>query len=128
MLFAIPVQLTPISVEWYVLIPILLCIECYSARQWRLYLTPNGIRYSRHFGCCCCCKPDHYYFPLDDIDDVLYTPRGNEVIICMEPMRAKMIVGKITPFFFIKGVENEKQFYQAVRRAMAAREREAQQL
>ena len=110
----------------FVLMPIALCIVCYSARRWRLYLTPNGIRYSHHIGCCCCCKPDHYYFPLDDIDDVLYTPRGKQVIMCMEPMKAKRIVGKKTEFFQIEEVKNGKQFYQAVRRAMAAREREAQ--
>ena len=110
-----------------ILSPLLTILMYLAAREWRLYLTPSGIKYRPITLCCCGCQDDYCHFSLDGIEDVLYAPYQNMVILCMKPTKTKTLCGYTynSEYHYIPNVNNDKEFYQAVRRVMAARKREA---
>ena len=100
--------------------------SCLAVRQWRLYLTPSGVKYRPASICFCGCQDGYRHFSLDDIEDVLFDPYQKMVILCTEPTKTKTLFGCTynSEYIYIPGVKNDKEFYQAVRRVMAARKRE----
>ena len=124
---AVPFHCSVCFVIGIILNPLLTILTYLAAREWRLYLTPSGIKYRPIKLCCCGCQDGYCHFSLDDIENVLYVPYQNMVILYMKPTKTKTLCGYTynSEYHYIHNVNNSKEFYQAVRRVMAARKREA---
>lgn len=95
-----------------------------AVNQWRLYLTPSGIHYSKPTPCCCTWRRD---IPFQDINDVSVISGTKTILVHLEPDKINdccccrpLINRTQIPGTYLENVANSEEFVGAVKKEMAA--------